>query len=292
MKKSLFFVTALVSSALSILLADDHGGREKESARNKQHREAREKQEQMHRESREIHEAVRTGQISHQKGREKLDALNRKHHEDEKQRFWKKVEEKIDGAVRSGSMTRKQADAEYERIKRTQKQKEEVARELHREVEKGMRDLRIAVREGEISEEDAHRGGDEMRKNLERQIHVAHRRIDFEAQESRIYQSIEEGRMSEEDGERRLVEMHRRMEWEERRMNEQRGVDHYEKEHRGERRYWENEEELWDQVARGLKAAVRLGRMSEGEAREIWEEWRNHEEGEDHEYEHDEPEEE
>ncbi len=292
MKKSLFLVTALVSSALSILLADDHGGREKESARNKQHREAREKQEQMHRESREIHEAVRTGQISHQKGREKLDALNRKHNEDEKQRFWKKVEEKIDGAVRSGSMTRKQADAEYERIKRTQKQKEEVARELHREVEKGMRDLRIAVREGEISEEDAHRGGDEMRKNLERQIHVAHRRIDFEAQESRIYQSIEEGRMSEEDGERRLVEMHRRMELEERRMNEQRGVDHYKKEHRGGRRYWENEEELWDQVARGLKAAVRLGRMSEGEAREIWEEWRNHEEVEDHEYEHVESEEE
>ena len=39
---------------------------------------------------------------------------------------------------------------------------------------------------------------------------------------------------------------------------------HEEREHRGERRYWEDEEELWEQVAQGLKAAVRLGRMSEG----------------------------
>ena len=46
-----------------------------------------------------------------------------------------------------------------------------------------------------------------------------------------------------------------------------------------------------EQVAQGLKAAVRLGRMSEGEARETWEEWRNHDE-DDHEHEHDEHEEE
>jgi hypothetical protein len=67
---------------------------------------------------------------------------------------------------------------------------------------------------------------------------------------------------------------------------------HEEREHRGERRYWEDEEELWEQVAQGLKAAVRLGRMSEGEAREIWEEWRNDEGEEDHEHDHDEDEEE
>ena len=109
---------------------------------------------------------------------------------------------------------------------------------------------------------------DEMRRNLEREIHAAHRRIDFEAQERRIHQSIEEGRMSEEDGERRLVEMHRRMESEERRMHDRERMrrHHEEREHRGERRYWEDEEELWEQVAQGLKAAVRLGRMSEGEA--------------------------
>lgn len=245
----------------------------------------------MHRESREIHEAVEAGKISHEEGRQKLEVLQRRHHEHEKEVHWKRVKEEIEGAVRSGRMTRKQADAEYERIKKTQKQKEEVARELHREIEEEMRGLRIAVREGEISEEDARREGDEMRRNLEREIHAALRRIDFEGQERRIQQSIEEGRISEEDGERRLVEMHRRMESEERKMHDrEREVHrhHQEGEHRGERRYWEDEEELWERVAQGLKAAVRLGRMSEGEAREIWEEWRHHdEEDEDHEHDHD-----
>ena len=89
--------------------------------------------------------------------------------------------------------------------------------------------------------------------------------------------------MSEEDGERRLVEMHRRMESEEGcTIGREEMRRHHEREHREERRYWEDEEELWEQVAQGLKAAVRLGRMSEGEAREIWEEWRNHVEDEDH----------
>jgi hypothetical protein len=63
---------------------------------------------------------------------------------------------------------------------------------------------------------------------------------------------------------------------------------HEEREHREERRYWEDEEELWEQVAQGLKAAVRLGRMSEGEARETWEEWREEDKhNENHEHEDD-----
>ena len=242
-----------------------------------------------------VHTAVRKGEISHEEGKKKLDRLGELQKKHERERFWKRVEEEIEGAVRSGHMSRKQAEAEYERIKRTQKQKEEVARELHREIEAGMRDLHIAVREGVISEENARMEGDEMRRNLEHEIHAAHRRIDFESQERRIHQSIEEGRMSEEDGERRLVEMHRRMEMEERRVHDrEREVrrHHEEREHPQGRRYWEDEEELWEQVAQGLKAAVRLGRMSEGEAREIWEEWRNDEEEEDHEHDHNDHEEE
>ena len=140
-----------------------------------------------------------------------------------------------------------------------------------------MRDLRISVNEGEISEEDARREGDEMRRNLEREIHAAHRRIDFESQERRIHQSMEEGRISEEDGERRLAEMHRRFESEYSRMHERHREmrrHHDDREHVEESRYWEDEDELWERVAMGLKAAVRLGRMSETEAREIWEEWR------------------
>ena len=43
-------------------------------------------------------------------------------------------------------------------------------------------------------------------------------------------------------------------------------------------------------MADGLKAAVRLGRMSEGEAREIWEEWREEAEFDENEEEYDEEE--
>ena len=150
MNKSLLYLSAFVVGAISLLFADDHRDREKERAREEPQREVRERQERMHRESKEIHEAVRVGKISHEEGREKLEALNQKHHEHEKERFWKKVKDEIEGAVRSGRMTRKQADMEYERIKRTQKQKQEVARELHREIEEGMRDIHISVNEGQI----------------------------------------------------------------------------------------------------------------------------------------------
>lgn len=292
MKKSLILIPIIIFSLLNFhSFADDHREREREP----HGRGEREAPSRTHQEQRGIHEAVRAGKISNEEGRQKLEVLQRRHHEQEKEVHWKRIKEEIEGAVRSGRLTRKQADAEYEHIQKTQKQKEEIARELHREIEQGMKDLRIAVREGEIREGDACRQGDELRRNLEREIHAAHRRIDFEAQEQRIHQSIEEGRISEEDGERRLVEMHRRMESEERRMDDRdRAVrrHHEEREHLEERRYWEDEEELWERVAQGLKAAVRLGRMSEGEAREIWEEWRNHDEDEVHEHDHDENEEE
>lgn len=90
-----------------------------------------------------------------------------------------KVKDEIEGAVRSGPMTRKQAVAEYERIKRTLKRKGEVTRELHREIEEEMRDLRIAIREGEIGEKEARKERGETRRNLEREIHTEHCQIDW-----------------------------------------------------------------------------------------------------------------
>ena len=41
--------------------------------------------------------------------------------------------------------------------------------------------------------------------------------------------------------------------------------------------------ENWETVRRGLDAAVRLGKIDREEAREIWEDFRNEEEGEDEE---------
>ena len=44
-----------------------------------------------------------------------------------------------------------------------------------------------------------------------------------------------------------------------------------------------NEKELWQTVARGLKAAVELGKLDEDEAKEIWQEMTEGDEDEDEE---------
>ena len=100
MKKSLLFLSALVAGALTFLLADDHREREKEHEMKSHEENFVKSRRECIGNPGEIHEAVRAGKISHEEGREKLEALNRKHHEHEKERFWKRVEEEIEGAVR------------------------------------------------------------------------------------------------------------------------------------------------------------------------------------------------
>ena len=89
--------------------------------------------------------------------------------------------------------------------------------------------------------------------------------------------------MSEEDAERIMARAYREIEEAERNLHRHHEAEgEHSRERGGVRPLWEDEEELWEQVARGMKAAVRLGKMSEHEAREIWEEWRE----EDHHHEH------
>jgi len=113
-------------------------------------------------------------------------------------------------------------------------------------------------------------------------------------QERKLDQAVEQGRMSEEEAVRIMARAHREIEEVER--SHHRPIEEdgeYSREQERDSQLWENEEELWEQVARGLKAAVRLGKMSEREARNTWEEWRHHGEGEeDHEHEHEKHEEE
>ena len=97
--------------------------------------------------------------------------------------------------------------------------------------------------------------------------------IDLDAEEARLDRAVEEGKIGEDEAEERLAQMQDRMENME--MNFHQRMEQEEKAHEDERgAHWEDEEELWEQVAQGMKAAVRLGRMSENEAREIWEEWK------------------
>ena len=133
-----------------------------------------------------------------------------------------------------------------------------------------------------------------MRRNLQKEIHLAHREIDLEQQERKLDQAVEQGRMSEEEAVRIMARAHREIEEVERSLHRPIEEDgEYSREQERDSQLWEDEEELWEQVARGLKAAVRLRKMSEREARNTWEEWRHHGEGEeDHEHEHEKHEEE
>ena len=76
MKKPQLFFLSLLVSTLTILWADDHDEREKDSRINDPRRGTREKQDRMHQESRKIHEAVVAGEMSHEEGRKKLMLFN------------------------------------------------------------------------------------------------------------------------------------------------------------------------------------------------------------------------
>ena len=99
MKKFVLYLLALVTGALTLLFADAHHEREKERESREPQKEVRESRERMHLESLEIHEAVREGRISHEDGRKKIDALKRRLHDHQKEKFWKRVEEEIEGAA-------------------------------------------------------------------------------------------------------------------------------------------------------------------------------------------------
>ena len=157
-------------------------------------------------------------------------------------------------------------------------------RELHREIEEGMRELHIAVREGEISEQDARRKGMRCvvtwsvkfmplivglilsprsavftsRSREGRRARRMERRLSRDAQKNGI------GR--EKDARPRIEKC----------------VAITNREHREERRYWEDEEELWEQVAQGSWRRFASEECQEGEAREIWEDGGTMDEDEDH----------
>ena len=54
-----------------------------------------------------------------------------------------------------------------------------------------MKELHSAVREGDLSEDEARREEQEMRRNLQREIHLAHREIDLETNRKKINQAVE-----------------------------------------------------------------------------------------------------
>jgi hypothetical protein len=158
-------------------------------------------------------------------------------------------------------------------------------------MEEEMETVMREAQEGELTEEEAREEIELMRMHFHHEIRMAHMEIELDAEESRLDEAVADGRLSEDEMEERMVKMQERMERAQDEFHQRLEEDGHDRDdHHEEHSHWEDEEELWARVADGLKAAVRLGRMSEGEAREIWEEWREEAEFDENEEEYDEDE--
>ena len=290
-----------------------------------------------------IQEAIEKGEISHEEARKKLTEFHEGRKKANREREWKMIKGRIEGAVREGKMSREQANEEYERIERrmhsrdkifrqanervrnaereihqgleageiSHEEAREAVRELHEEMnylvrrkhlalelEDHERRIRRAVEAGEIGKSEAREKMTEARSNLERQLRIgsgrdqiseqAHWIRRFQDAEREIKKAVETGRLSGEEAERELIALRKRFQAEESEREEidrHRGLRRHTREGEGyeDRRHHEKERELWETVRRGLDAAVRLGKIDREEAREIWEDFRNEEEGEDEE---------
>mgnify|MGYP004028088973 CR=1 FL=1 len=150
----------------------------------------------------------------------------------------------------------------------------EMVRMVMVEMEEEMATVMREAQEGELTEEEAREEIEQMRMHFHHEVRMAHMEIDLDAEEVRLDDAVAQGRMSEDEMEEKMEQMQERMERIQEEFQQRSEEAGHDDEDHQEGSRWENEEELWERVASGLKAAVRLGRMSEGEAREIWEEWR------------------
>jgi polyhydroxyalkanoate synthesis regulator phasin len=294
---------------------------------------------------RRIHEAIEKGEISHEEARKKLAEVHEGHKKQNRDREWGMIKREIEGAVREGKMSRKQANEEYERIERRMHGRDKIAREAQERIRKTEREIHEGLEVGEISPEDARRALREVHEEMNHVIRRKHLALELEDHERRIEQALESGEISKRQAEEKMMEVRRhmakqfRVELGHEESNVRRGSDeregredprvrryreterelkaavdrgrisgneaerelialrkrlfaeesgregderHHEtrrnsreREGREDRRHHEDERELWEAVKRGLDAAVRLGKMQEEEAREIWEDYRS-----------------
>ena len=248
-------------------------------------------EEELKSQVRQTQRALHSGELTHEAAKEKMEVLSRSHEEKRKELERKRMLAHLDREVKAGYLSSKEADRKFKEMKERSDLKDRVTREIYREMEEEMGTVMREAQEGQLTEEEAREEIEQMRMHFQHQIRMAHLEIELDAEESRLDEAVAEGRLSEDEMEERMVEMQERMERAQDEFHQRLEEDGHDRdEHHEEHSHWEDEEELWARVADGLKAAVRLGRMSEGEAREIWEEWREEAEFDENEEEYDEEE--
>ena len=262
-------LSLIVSLALAFSVFADHHG-----AVHPIDREIHNLEEKFRSQVRQTQRALHSGELTHEAAKEKMEVLSRSHGEKRKELERKRMRAHLDREVKAGRLSSEEADRRFEEMKERSDLKDRVTREIHREMEEEMETVMREAQEGELTEEEAHEEIELMRMHFQHEIRMAHMEIDLDAEEVRLDEAVAQGRMSEDEMEEKMEQMQERMERIQEEFQQRSEEAGHDDEDHQEGSRWENEEQLWERVASGLKAAVRLGRMSEGEAREIWEEWR------------------
>jgi polyhydroxyalkanoate synthesis regulator phasin len=262
---------------------------------------------------REIEGAVREGKMSREQANEEYERIEHRMHGRDKiareaQERIRKTEREIQEGMEAGEISPEDA---RRAMREVHEEMNHVVRRKHMALELEAHEQRIekALESGEISKRQAEEKMIEIRRHMARQFRVDsgdeqsnvrrgsderegredHDRIvrRYRETERELKAAVDARRISGDQAERELIALRKRLFAEEsRREGDERHHEarrhSREGEGREDRRHHEDERELWEALKRGLDAAVRLGKMEEKEAREIWEDYRSEddEEGE------------
>ena len=214
---------------------------------------------------RRIHEDIEKGEISHEEARKKLTEFHEGQKKASRDREWKMIKGRIEGAVREGKMSREQANEEYGRIEHRMHSRDKIARESNERVRKAEREIHEGLETGKISQEDARRAIRDVHEEMNHVVRRQHLELELQDHERRIEQALKSGKINKREAEEKMKDVRQHLarqfrgELGHEESNVLRGSDEREgREDPRVRRYRETEREL--------KAAVDRGRISGNEA--------------------------
>ena len=167
----------------------------------------------------EIRKAIAEGKITEEQGRAKLAAMRRMIGEKReatatKDVDWEGIKRRIEAAVKSGEMTREEADAKYEEIKkrssgRGERDSNRVSRE---DFARAAGEIRKAIAEGKITEEQGRAKLAAMRKMIaEKREATAKRDVDWEGIKRRVEGAVKSGDLTREEADAKYRAIRERM---------------------------------------------------------------------------------
>jgi len=216
---------------------------------------------------------VKTGELTEEQAAAKMSAIKKEaakkdQDSDRTKAYLMKVKKELGAAVEAGEISREDAARRYEatekgikeRMAAERRQPGGERRHITREdYARAEAELRKAVAEGEISEEDARARLGAMRREMDRQAERGERGItieEYKRAEAKMRKMIDEGKAKPEDVERRLIEMRKMT-----RDEAERGDGRQRTTHGNKRAEYEGFE-------RRIRAAVAAGKMTRVEAGE------------------------